>query len=409
MYSDSLGVKSALILRTANKTFLIANIIFSGCISLALVLMREPPMAFIAFILIAGVAVLSISSHRSHGKEIKKATENISEHNSIEIEKISRQITSLAELLSVVVDVWKDHVTQARALTEEEVINLCNRFAILNEKLKAAVESSKKTTASSEYEGGGAELYRIFDISEKELLEVVSMLRGALNEKQEMLNNVRSLSRYMDELKMMSEEVSKIASQTNLLALNASIEAARAGEYGRGFAVVADEVRQLSMQSGKTGLNIGEKVGVILGAMEDTLKKAESATKHESVATELSGVKISNVLQRFKAITNSLSDSSEILQQESIEISAEINTILISLQFQDRVTQMLDASCRNMEFLNAYVNDTVQACVTCPQELDFNSEYVMSAMRKEYTMVEQYVAHGQNTANSTSDSEITFF
>ena len=70
---------------------------------------------------------------------------------------------------------------------------------------------------------------------------------------------------------------------------------------------------------------------------------------------------------------------------------------------------MLDASCRNMEFLNAYVNDTVQACVTCPQELDFNSEYVMSAMRKEYTMVEQYVAHGQNTANSTSDSEITFF
>ena len=74
MYSDSLGVKSALILRTANKTFLIANIIFSGCISLALVLMREPPVAFIAFILIAGVAVLSISSHRSHGKEIKKVS-----------------------------------------------------------------------------------------------------------------------------------------------------------------------------------------------------------------------------------------------------------------------------------------------------------------------------------------------
>jgi len=163
------------------------------------------------------------------------------------------------------------------------------------------------------------------------------------------------------------------------------------------------------MQSGKTGLNIGEKVAVILAAMEDTLAKAESATKHESVATEVSGVKISNVLQRFKTITNRLSDSSEILQQESIEISAEINTILVSLQFQDRVTQMLDASCRNMEFLDTYVNATVQASVNAPQDLEFDSEYVMSAMRKEYTMIEQYVAHGQKTANSASADEITFF
>ena len=409
MYSGRLGVNSALIRSTVNKTILAANIIFAGCISAALILMRNPPVEFISSILIAGAIVLSVILHKAHGKEIKHIYETLSGNHLIEIKKISHQVTSLAVLLSSVVDVWKDHVTQARTLTEDEVINLCNRFAVLDNKLKAAVESSKNTTATSETEEGESDLFWIFDTSEKELLEVVSMLRVAFNEKQEMLNNVRSLSRYMGELKMMSEEVSKIASQTNLLALNASIEAARAGEYGRGFAVVADEVRQLSMQSGKTGLNIGEKVAVILAAMEDTLAKAESATKHESVATEVSGVKISNVLQRFKTITNRLSDSSEILQQESIEISAEINTILVSLQFQDRVTQMLDASCRNMEFLDTYVNATVQASVNAPQDLEFDSEYVMSAMRKEYTMIEQYVAHGQKTANSASADEITFF
>lgn len=409
MRSNSDVIKSVLNSKTISKAFLVGNMFLAGCIALTLIFLKNPPLPFIAFITIAGFFVLGVASLKTHGKSMQAISKHFSESNEIEMKNIVEQVQQLINVFSEVFDVWENHVTQARELTEEEIVNLSGRFAALDEKLRSAIESSRNITGSDNKDVEENSLVRAFESSETELLDVVSMLMEALKDKQEMLENVRCLSKYMDELKMMSEEVSKIASQTNLLALNASIEAARAGEYGRGFSVVADEVRQLSMQSGKTGLNIGEKVSSILVAMENTLSKAEASTKQESLATERSGEKISNVLERFKAITNSLAESSELLQKESMGISSEISNILVSLQFQDRVSQMLDASCRNIGFLNSYICEKVAGGLSEKRELDIDSEYVMSAMREKYTMIEQHKAHGGGTSDCKTQDEITFF
>ena len=410
MQSDEVNTSATIAGDTLNKLAVFANMVFAGCIAAAMLIMREPPLSILASGLVIGVFIISVIMHKSRQKASRQiaALQNAIAGN--KPAEANRQVNKLSHLLGEVFDIWKKHVIRAKTLTEEEVTNLCNRFAQLDQQLKKSIEASKLMVASSEHDMQVIDVRQIFEISEKELLTVLSSLIDAMVEKQEMLANVRNLSGFMDELKHMSDEVSKIASQTNLLALNASIEAARAGEHGRGFSVVADEVRQLSMQSGTTGQEIGKKVASILNAMKTTLEKAEATAKNESVIAESSGKHINRVLEKLRKVTQGFSESSETMQKEGLAISDEINNILVSLQFQDRVTQMLDASCRNVDFLESYIKETSVANQSSAKELEYDVEYVMSSMRREYTMLEQHHAHsGDNGSAASSQDEITFF
>lgn len=319
----------------------------------------------------------------------------------IEESDIRRYVDSIALFSHQITPAWANHIESCRLEMEQAVSELTRRFAGITANLDTTLSASGTTLNH----GGGD----VFVTSNNRLQQVVSSLESALQENLVVLDRIRSLAAYIDELKSMAREVARIAEQTNLIALNAAIEAARAGEAGRGFAVVADEVRKLSNLSGNTGKQIGEKVDQISSAIHTTLSAVEKSTEDEANAVAASNDNIHAVLDNLQAVFDNLQHCSNNLGCSAHNIKHEIDESLVQFQFQDRIGQVLSHVRDSINDLPRYVERSHAGGVEALEPLD--TADMLGTMKNMYTMETEYQAHGGAAPSSqpTSSSEITFF
>ena len=317
----------------------------------------------------------------------------------------AEHIQGLDGLCREVLPIWYRQVDTARVQTEDAITALTQRFSGLYAKLEAAVAASEQAAGGIGGEGG---MVALLSRSEAELDSIIHSLKSALGVKDAMVAEVMQLARFTDELKKMASDVGDIAAQTNLLALNAAIEAARAGEQGRGFAVVADEVRKLSTLSGETGKQISEKVDVINRAMASAMESSEDYARQDAEVVSRSEASIRRVLGEFHEAAQGLGGSAEILQRESRGIRDEISDVLVSLQFQDRVSQILGHVKKYMEHLETLLGDWVRQREQGRAEAVDAGEWLKD-MALGYTTEEQRLSHQGIDQAAPASTEITFF
>ncbi len=147
-------------------------------------------------------------------------------------------------------------------VTAEHSKELATRVAVASEEASTNVQSV--ASATEELTSSVTEISRQVQDSARMAHEAVEQARRT-NER------VGELSKAAARIGDVVELINTIAGQTNLLALNATIEAARAGEAGRGFAVVASEVKALAEQTAKATGEIGQQIGSIQGATQDSV------------------------------------------------------------------------------------------------------------------------------------------
>jgi methyl-accepting chemotaxis protein len=344
------------------------------------------------------------------GELLRRAAQEASQRVELKYraEKEETPVTGLDMLCDQVMPIWAKQCESARSQTEAAIASLMQRFSQLTERLDAAVRTSE--LAANDMNGDNStSIVGVLRQCEQDLVGIITSLKAAMQEKDRMISDIGGLVRFTDELKAMANEVAGIANQTNLLALNAAIEAARAGEVGRGFAVVADEVRKLSNLSGQAGKHISEKVEVINNAINFTIQTSVNYAEQDQKLVTESETVIQNVMHQFQGVVNGLSSSASEMRQENAGIKNEIADMLVSLQFQDRTSQILSSVRNDMEKMHRQVRSNL----TAPQHgltSPFDAKQWLEELEKTYPTAEQQSIHqGQEAAAPVASDEVTFF
>ncbi|HJV24360.1 MAG TPA: methyl-accepting chemotaxis protein [Aromatoleum sp.] len=358
-------------------------------------------LVLVAILLVGGVLAAwgtVFACRRAAERHVREAAALIESEASAGTARGEQDAGRFAALCGGILPVWSGHLQTVRIQTEDAIAALSARFAGISDKLDTAVRASHEAAGNSGHDGG---IVGMLEASRNELGAILASLRTAFDSKIHLLDEVARLAAFADELRTMANEVGKIAGQTNLLALNAAIEAARAGEAGRGFAVVADAVRELSRQSSETGKHISTNIAAVTSAIDTTLQAANQQAHADEQSMADADAAVAAILERFHSGIAGLEASAEILQRESGGIRGEVADVLVSLQFQDRVSQMLGHIDDDMQKLAAQAGSSAPGAVDVAAWLD--------DLARSYTTDEQRaVHHGGGTARPAT-SEITFF
>lgn len=158
----------------------------------------------------------------------------------------------------------------------------------------------------------------------------------------------------VDAVTHLMTEVNQINRQTELLALNAAIEAARAGEAGRGFAVVADEVRKLAQRTEQFSKQIEALLKEIHLAIDDVGVAVDVSASTDISKAQASEANVATMWAEMSELNAHANAQSKRINEVSESIHRLVMQGILSMQFEDIVTQVLDKLRQHTGFMSRY-------------------------------------------------------
>lgn len=251
----------------------------------------------------------------------------------------------------------RDEVARAQMIFNEAIGKLVGSFQEMNVQIHRQQQLGMQVVAGSSKGGSVSEFQSFANKTSETLRQFVDSVVENSRLAMSLVEMTDRIISQMSEVRGMLGEIEGISKQTNLLALNAAIEAARAGEAGRGFAVVADEVRDLS---GRTS-HFSQQIRGSLSNMQLTIEATEQAINQMAAQdmtfaltskgdVELAMVGINEMNRRTGETVVELNTIGE-------HVEAAVNQAIMSLQFQDMVTQLLGHVSRRLDVLDEIASD----------------------------------------------------
>jgi methyl-accepting chemotaxis protein len=118
---------------------------------------------------------------------------------------------------------------------------------------------------------------------------------------------------------------------------------------------------------------------------------------------------IQDVLADFQGITDALMRSGTLLKDESIGIKSEINDSLVQMQFQDRVSQIMNHVKDNIERLPAFLREHQQQYAGGGSLQPLDPHALLTERKETYVMSDQHVVHEGGELGQKNSTDISFF
>jgi len=371
----------------------------AGVLALTLVAFSESTLLLgVAGVLVAGELMLGYFKSATHQALRSAHSELQDQHQQLatDLEHQQQQAQSFRQLGTNTMPIWAHQIDDCITTSTGEMDQLVQLFSNIVGDLQTIVNERSSSSTDE---------LSLTQINDK-LATVSSTLTKLVQMRTTLQQEIHELSSFTGKLELMARDVGSIAEQTNLLALNAAIEAARAGEMGRGFAVVADEVRNLASRSGEISASI---IANVVSVNDQFLLMEQNSVKSTDVERDLieqASQQITDVAAQHEQTQAERDSGIERLSDLSSSITGDIESALVSMQFQDKVSQILDHVRSNLYELSSQIESN--------QDLDIAN--LLEKMAREYTTTSEREAHRKLTgtdvsgSSSTADeSEVTFF
>lgn len=303
----------------------------------------------------------------------------------------AQQADELRSLNEAVVPVWSRHVGTARSHFSVAVDGLSSRFASMSARMRSAMECASGTQ--------GVTFHAALAQTQGDLKNVLAELENALEVSTQQTHHISGIGTHVNRLKDMADKVGAIARQTNLLSLNAAIEAARAGESGRGFSVVAKEVRNLSEESASTASEIVGVIQTVSLAIHDAIQVQQALAGQNELVVARARANINEVVERVHTMGLESISSTDALIQEGQSVRSEIDDVLVSLQAQDRVSQILEHVINDMDRLSSQLHGQDPG-----GSLSDPSAW-LEHLQRTYTTPEEKAAHENRPVSETGAAD----